>query len=495
MKTRSSISKISNNAFIFIIWFFIASIYMLFVSHTTSPLYFSKGQDSSVFMMIGNEILNGKVPYVDLFENKGPLLYFIEALPQIFIKGNIGIWILQVSLLLVTLTIIHDIGKKIVGKSAFVFPLFYLSILTFSMEGGNLSEEYSIFFSWVCVWLFVNIITSNDKRIPLFYGFIFGLCFGAVTLIRINDVSTIIGVILTLFILHIVEKRYVCLAKSLITFLLGMLLIILPVTLYYYFNNALYEMLYGYLGINLKYSSLGNTEYSLISRIQMVSPMFVKIGLFSALVGCVGSLINLRGINRKYFAVFLLVSSILTFLSVFISTSGYLHYLISLSLPFVMGTMFIGNEIKNIFTKYYKYLSIIGVTVAVLIGGYYSYQIIPSHSDINSYARQSLELSGFIPDNDRDSVYALGIGSKWYQTVDILPDYKHFLPITYMNIDPDISSEIDKYFEKTPPSWLILSEDIDVNQTLTETTVKNIKNKYKFVYENEIGRMYKLKNN
>ena len=42
--------------------------------------------DSSVFLYIGKQMHAGKVPYVDLFDHKGPILYFIQWLRQVQIK-------------------------------------------------------------------------------------------------------------------------------------------------------------------------------------------------------------------------------------------------------------------------------------------------------------------------------------------------------------------------------------------------------------------------
>ena len=53
--------------------------------------------DSSVFLYIGKQMHAGKVPYVDLFDHKGPLLYLIQYLGFSIWKDSVagGVWILE----------------------------------------------------------------------------------------------------------------------------------------------------------------------------------------------------------------------------------------------------------------------------------------------------------------------------------------------------------------------------------------------------------------
>ena len=54
-------------------------VWALFFSKTTSPLYTDVGYDSAMFQTIGKYWAQGYLPYVDLFDHKGPLIFFINA--------------------------------------------------------------------------------------------------------------------------------------------------------------------------------------------------------------------------------------------------------------------------------------------------------------------------------------------------------------------------------------------------------------------------------
>ena len=67
------------------------------VVSASSPLYpFNPWDDANCFFTVGRGIIHGLVPYRDLYEQKGPLLYFIYALAALISeKSFIGAWIAE----------------------------------------------------------------------------------------------------------------------------------------------------------------------------------------------------------------------------------------------------------------------------------------------------------------------------------------------------------------------------------------------------------------
>ena len=61
--------------------YLIVSIFMILVlSKSTSPLYDgSYTIDSGLFIVVGKAIIRGYIPYVDLFDHKGPIIFLINA--------------------------------------------------------------------------------------------------------------------------------------------------------------------------------------------------------------------------------------------------------------------------------------------------------------------------------------------------------------------------------------------------------------------------------
>ena len=73
--------KISNKRIQIYLYCLLISIVFLAVATKSSFLYpLNDWTDPNCFFTVGKGMMNGKVIYKDLFEQKGPLLYFIRGL-------------------------------------------------------------------------------------------------------------------------------------------------------------------------------------------------------------------------------------------------------------------------------------------------------------------------------------------------------------------------------------------------------------------------------
>ena len=74
-----------------------AAVVTMTLASTCSPLYpFNPWDDANCFFTLGRGITHGLVPYRDLYEQKGPLLYFIYAFAAFLSdRSFIGAWIAE----------------------------------------------------------------------------------------------------------------------------------------------------------------------------------------------------------------------------------------------------------------------------------------------------------------------------------------------------------------------------------------------------------------
>lgn len=83
----------------FVLFLFLAiSAIVLFFCSKNSPFYvFNDWVDANAFFTMGKGMMNGLIPYKDLFEQKGPILYFIYGIGYLLDNdGFTGIYILEV---------------------------------------------------------------------------------------------------------------------------------------------------------------------------------------------------------------------------------------------------------------------------------------------------------------------------------------------------------------------------------------------------------------
>ena len=104
MKEQSRIAALVNSKYYPLLLFFASFVFVTLFSRSTSFLYLFEGGDPSVFKQMGRSVLRGKILYVDYFDNKGCLLYFLHAL-GLCLGGNFALLVMQTFSLTATLII------------------------------------------------------------------------------------------------------------------------------------------------------------------------------------------------------------------------------------------------------------------------------------------------------------------------------------------------------------------------------------------------------
>lgn len=262
-------------------WFLalISFVFVLLFSRATSPLYAYVGYDAAIFKQMGMAILKGKTIYLDYFDNKGCLLYFLHAL-CLWLGGDFVILIFQAISLTVTLIFLDKIislYKK--GANRLYILLAGLVLLLCFYEGGDLTEEWSLPFICYPLYKFLKSYKEDKPLIArdLYYV---GLCFGVITFLRINNAVPFCGFLICLFIGCLWKKQWNSFIINILAFIGGIVTIAIPCFLYFYLKagaEGVYWMVYGtflsgfdYLGVNVKISVIVAVCYYLLLLIFFV---------------------------------------------------------------------------------------------------------------------------------------------------------------------------------------------------------------------------------
>ena len=254
LKVFEQICKNKHFPYLFLL---IAFLFLSIFSWSTSPFFVNDGCDSAVFKTMGLALLKGKVLYRDIFDHKGPYLYFMNALGQWMIHGRIGIFLLQVGGLSVALWYMFKTAKLFLKPSlAFICVLLALFIFGGHIQEGNQCEEWMMYaicitFYYVCNY-FVN---KSEQTHPLHYSLIDGLCFGFTFFIRPNDaVAWIGGIMLGVTLWLFYHKHYKNAILNVLCFVGGFVLMSIPVFIYFGIHHAISDMWYGLVVYNQEYS-------------------------------------------------------------------------------------------------------------------------------------------------------------------------------------------------------------------------------------------------
>ena len=81
------------------LWCLLCAAAALAVCSRSSPLYPTNDWgDANIYFTIGRGMLEGLVPYRDLLDHKGPLLYFLHAAAALVSDSSFfGVWLWEVA--------------------------------------------------------------------------------------------------------------------------------------------------------------------------------------------------------------------------------------------------------------------------------------------------------------------------------------------------------------------------------------------------------------
>jgi len=139
-------------------------------------------RDSGVFLYVGWRILNGDIPYRNVWDHKPPLIYFVDALGIALTPDSLwGVWLLQFIFIFFTLFLIYRLLEREFGiYTALAGSVVLTSGLLTILEKGNVAEEYALVFQAFCFGLFLkawrqDFPVRSSFWIGLLGGFAFNL--------------------------------------------------------------------------------------------------------------------------------------------------------------------------------------------------------------------------------------------------------------------------------------------------------------------------------
>ena len=523
----------SRKVLIFHVALIFASVAFLYLfSYSTSPRYTSWGDDSAIFQAVGKAWAEGLLPYVNLFENKGPLIFFIDALGWT-IAPRVGIFLFQIPAMYLSMLLLwRALGLYTSGKVKFAAAMFIMIFYATYYLDGNRTEEWSMPFLMAATYFFLRGLKNSSGGkfwCPSIVGLIDGLGFGACVLLRTTNGLPICCYVFLTMIFLIQAREFKTLLKNILNFCAGFAVIVLPFVIYFAAHGALYDMLYGTILLNIAYSA--QRENFLLTHLYIKEyAAHVAIHFLPLYLMIVVSAIELVK-NKNRLAMSLLFCSVSMLIMLF-KLSPYLGYcaLIVPVLPIFFAVLanFAKNFRKLLSTKEFspgrmlcKFLIVFIMLYPLII--FYeagnkifnenSAKMREYHSEQNAYM---LRLSSLIPSDERNSVMIWGEGthaSHWILITGIFPRCRFFSNTkAFASVDVNVKHEWLEHARADFPKWIIYSahegefsgeypddwtkhfrqnRDVDVESLLREKY--NLTGETK-IYQNYF-QLYRLKDN
>lgn len=444
---------------------------LLFFCTKLSPLYDSNyWSDVNIYFTLGKGIMHGLVPFRDLFDHKGPLIFFIYGLGYLISNESfLGVYAIESLFYLLGASAIYLLARHYLNRiySFLASVCFSLAAIFYSGVGGA-AEDFILMLQAVGLLYFIRYF-AIDKPLdnnPI-YMFIQGMLVGIVFFIKLNLVAFWFFLLLAVFVNLIYEKRYANLLRNSLAFVLGVLTVIAPLFLYYIANSAFDDLWKGYIEFNSLYSGLQlQVDLVLIKKIII---RFAKLNLYSPFFFGCSSIGLLIFVALPHFLknIFAKVGLLLTFFSlaviIFMSPVIMEYYYISFSVfiifPLIVLLYFVSRYV-NPARKGYVFVI---VAVIGLIAGCWNKQFFQESKRmlIDREQPETLEnvFGNIIKREKNPTLLTLGIDASQtiFTKTGIVPNVKYFFsPNIYFEVYPDVRNSQTRYIEDQTVQFIVL---------------------------------------
>ena len=224
--------------------------------------------DVNTMIAMGRGIVHGQIPFVTLFEQRGPYMYMLHTIGAL--PGNALHWVYLLELLnfywlyriiIKTINIYPHIS---INKSRY-YSAFLISTYLFaeSFFWGATPEEFVMVPTAYTIYVLLKSIsqaeTTNFKITNLEIFFI-GLGFGWSVMVKFADIGVFVGFYFTIGMTYLITKQFKKFGKTVSIAFLGLFSAMAPALIFYSVIGKLHDFIYQYFSANSGLSAYSPQE-------------------------------------------------------------------------------------------------------------------------------------------------------------------------------------------------------------------------------------------
>lgn len=468
-------------------------LFILTASSWTSPLFpGSYGYDSSFFSLVGRGILEGKIPYRDFFDLKGPAFFFMEALGQLLCRDRFGVVLLQFAAIIVTAVMLYRLCLLYITKKQAVCVLFlFYFVYTTCLWGGNSVEELCLPFNMTCIYLGISYLKKQaweEIELPAFF---FGLSFGIMAFSKITVAAPMIAMTLTVLLFLVKEGQAHRLVKCILLFVGGVLMVAVPICIFYIVRGAFDEMVFCAFAIAFKRS----TDYYEGFSLKWESYLLICYAAFLYTF--------LKRKEQGFEKWFMGILAAVCFLLLHLGTPFDYYFITTLPLLAWVGIEFfrdfndhtgsVGEKDRVIRLLFAEF----AILMVVFTYGNKTAGKLQENLDMAfrktemNYYNDCKAILDLIPENEQEEIYCLESGMIFYEVNQLMPANEYPVNLPYfMDLNPPIKEIVLDRIINDTPKWMISEnigdfDDDDVKIAVYEN--------YELVASNSAEQLYRRK--
>ncbi|TDS13424.1 dolichyl-phosphate-mannose-protein mannosyltransferase [Maribacter caenipelagi] len=487
----------------------ISGIFLFFASKS-SPIYpLNDWVDANAIFTVGKSMMDGKVVYKDIFEQKGPTLYLIHGVGSLISHNTfIGIYLMEV----IAFAFFLFFGRRIFrlyfnaqlsSLSTILLAFFMVNVTNF--VHGDSAEEYCIPLLGASLFYLIRYLKEGNRSLMSFKMLLVnGILAGSVIWIKYSMIGFWFGWMLVVLFTLLIDKKIFRAFQASMVFLFGMVLSGIPWLVYFYSVDGLSDFIEVYFITNIKYYASSNgmlmNLVTIIGKIILV--YFRQNPVFGILFigGLIGFMLTQKVESNKNVKLAIIVPFLFLFLSVY-GGGIRLDYYFQIFTPFVfLGILFIlkmlPDSLKNIIQNKANYFSI-GIVLILCAFMNFNHH----NTYMRDYTKDELfqyQFADYINEYSNPTLLNyMFLDMGVYNTANIEPTTFYYMKHNFdYDVYPFDVDALNSYVRNKEIDFVVLRANADkpyANELLEANyTLVMEKNQY---YEEEIHRfmLYKLK--
>lgn len=412
---------------------------MLFCTKSSPLFAFNDWYDANVYFTMGKGLMNGYVPYIDLIDNKGPLLYLLYGIAWLFDNnGFLGVYILQSLFVALSVIYTYRLSLLFVNRKHVAFIIAISSPLPMLLNrfyalnydfGGGGPDEFCRSLMIVSLFYFTLYYLIPEKY-KSYHTLIQGCLFMCVCLLKFNLIVFWIGFLFSIAVELILKKQFRYLLKHIALFIFGSILVILPYIIYGTITKSLRAFvdtyfLYNWLYVNPTNHPILKILESFFSVIETIGRLWGFTLLFS--IGLVFVFLSFK----SYFKIGYSLSLLFLFIISYYATTRFATLHIPLTVSLILGMIAIG-VVSEKYIRKCKYSTVfISVTtlfvmlLTIKMNGLVTYDFFLT--DKQTTQQQIADIVLEQTKNDYPTLLEINsLDSGFYTAAGIIPDEPYF---------------------------------------------------------------------
>ncbi|WP_245206909.1 ArnT family glycosyltransferase [Bifidobacterium dentium] len=458
-----------------------------------SPLYPANLRlmpDQDFFQLVGRVWAEGGVPYRDIWDQKGPFIFFVNMLGWKLTGNGYGIVIIECVFILATMWLLwliigtvnghehHPDNRKPIYSYIISMLVLWICVLWIAIclpGSWNMTELFCLPFLAASAWLLLRSLFAYQGhptgqgawRVPSSWAYVHGLAFGVCFMTRLSNAVGVCVGLLVLTALLIIRRLWSNLGICILGFLSGVATFFIPFAVYFAAHDVFYEFMYGTILYNLHYAG-GLAAAGIPNLSTLVLVFAVPFAMLLA-----GIIRLIRHASITCYSIFLVLCAMMfaaLFFKMFtIQTGSYLHYTVIdvVFLPSVLvpAAAFLRNKVSRI-------VALVCVTAALLgYAGMRTYQVTTWSEFDNTWVAQLVKQS-------HGSIAFYNMNAMAYTLNDVKPAYPYAVFQDWQaEFSDDLRATIIDSYARPRTEMLVVQQ----YGTLTPIIADILDTKYQFV--------------